>query len=63
MDIARLSMNMAMNQTQQQFGVAMLKNSLDLMEDAGGTIQMLAEAAPAPSLNPPGVGGNVDIRV
>lgn len=63
MDIAKLSMNMAMNKTQTQFGVAMLKNSLDMMKDAGGTIEMLAEAAPAPALNPPGVGGNFDVSV
>ena len=63
MDVARLSMAMNMGKTQQQVGVAMLKNSMDLMKMEGAGMAAMIAQAPAPALNPPGVGGNVDIRV
>ncbi|MBR0091475.1 MAG: YjfB family protein [Lachnospiraceae bacterium] len=63
MDVARLSMAMAMNQTHQQVGVAMLKNSMDLMQAEGSQMAAMIAEAPAPALNPPGVGGSIDIRV
>lgn len=63
MDIAGLSMNLAMMDVQSQVGIAMLSKSIDLGEDMGaGMVQMLDAAAMEHSVNP-AVGGNVDIRL
>lgn len=63
MDIAGLSMNLAMIDVQSQVGIAMLSKSIDLGEDLGaGMVQMMDAAAMERSVNP-AVGGNVDIRL
>lgn len=63
MDIAGLSMNLAMMDVQSQVGIAMLSKSIDLGEDLGaGMVQMMDAAAMERSVNP-AVGGNVDIRL
>lgn len=63
MDIAGLSMNLAMMDVQSQVGIAMLSKSIDLGEDLGaGMVQMMDAAAMEHSVNP-AVGGNVDIRL
>lgn len=63
MDIAGLSMNMAMMDVKSQVGIAMLSKTIDLGEDLGtGMVQMMDAAAMERSVNP-AVGGNVDIRL
>ena len=63
MDIAGLSTALSQIKVQNEFGVAMLKNSMDLMKAEGSQMAAMIAEAPAPALNPPGVGGNIDIRV
>ncbi len=63
MDIAGLSMNMAMTDVQSQVGIKMLSKAIDLGEELGaGMVQMIDAAAMERSVNP-AVGGNVDIRL
>ncbi len=63
MDIAGLSMNMAMTDVQSQVGIKMLSKTIDLGEELGaGMVQMIDAAAMERSVNP-AVGGNVDIRL
>ncbi|MBQ9142550.1 MAG: YjfB family protein [Lachnospiraceae bacterium] len=63
MDIAKLSMNMAMMDTQTQVGVTILDNAMDMGESlAAGMVEMIDAAAMEASVNPE-LGGNVDIRI
>lgn len=63
MDIAGLSMNMAMMDVQSQVGIKMLSKAIDLGEDLGaGVVEMVDAAAMERSVNP-AVGGNIDIRL
>lgn len=63
MDIAGLSMDMAMMNVQSKVGVAMLDKSLDMEKSMGdGLVQMIDAAAMERSVNP-AVGGSVDIRL
>ena len=63
MDIAALSMNMSMIDTQTQVGVAMLDKTMNLGEELGaGLVEMIDAAAMERSVHPE-VGGNVDIRI
>ena len=63
MDIAGLSMNMAMMDVQSQVGIKMLSKAIDLGEDLGaGIVDMVDAAAMERSVNP-AVGGNIDIRL
>lgn len=63
MDIAGLSMNMAMMDVQSQVGIKMLSKAIDLGEELGaGVVQMVDAAAMERSVNPT-VGGNIDIRL
>lgn len=63
MDIAALSMNMSMIDTQTQVGVAMLDKAMEVGESLGaGMVEMLDAAAMERSVHPE-LGGNVDIRV
>lgn len=63
MDIAALSMSMAMIDTQTQVGVAMLDKTLDMGDElASGMVEMLDAAAMERSVHPE-LGGNVDIRI
>ncbi len=63
MDIAGLSMDMAMMDVQSQVGIKMLSKVIDLGKDLGaGMVEMVDAAAMELSVNP-AVGGNVDIRL
>ncbi len=63
MDIAGLSMNMAMMDVQSQVGIKMLSKAIDMGEELGaGVVQMVDAAAMERSVNPP-VGGSIDIRL
>ena len=62
MDIAGLSMNMAMMDVQSQVGIKMLSKAIDMGEELGaGVVQMVDAAAMERSVNP-AVGGSIDIR-
>ena len=63
MDVGMLSMNLAMNNTHRAVGTAMLRNSMDLMEQNGNAIAAMMQSAPAPAINPPGVGGSIDVSL
>lgn len=63
MDIAGLSMDMAMMDVKSQVGIKMLSKAIDLGKDMGAEmVQMMDAAAIERSVNP-AVGGNVDIRL
>jgi len=63
MDIAGLSMDMAMMDVKSQVGIKMLSKAIDLGKDMGAEmVQMLDASAMERSVNP-AVGGNVDIRL
>lgn len=63
MDIAGLSMDLAMTNVQSKVSVAMLDKSLDTEKLAGdGLVQMIDAAAMERSIQP-AVGGNIDIRL
>lgn len=63
MDIASLSMNLSIADTQAQVGLAMLDKTMDLGETLGeGLIQMIDAAAMERSVNPE-IGSNVDIYI
>ncbi len=63
MDIAGLSMDMAMMDVKSQVGIKMLSKAIDLGKDMGAEmVQMMDAAAMELSVNP-AVGGNVDIRL
>ena len=63
MDIAGLSMNMAMMDVQSQVGIKMLIKAIDMGEELGaGVVQMVDAAAMERSVNP-AVGGSIDIRL
>ena len=58
MDIAALSTAMQMSQLQSDVGVAVLDNSLELIEDLGEGVIKIMEASVNPDL-----GQNIDICV
>ena len=68
MDIAKLSMTMAQNQTMNGVSVAMLSKSINLGQDvAQGMIEMMDASAVSPaamelSVNP-AIGANFDMSV
>lgn len=63
MDIAGLSMNMAMMDVQSQVGIKMLSKAIDMGDELGaGVVQMVDAAAMERSVNP-AVGGSIDIRL
>lgn len=63
MDIAGLSMDMAMMDVKSQVGIKMLSKVIDMGKDLGADmVQMMDAAAMELSVNP-AVGGNVDIRL
>ncbi len=63
MDIAGLSMDMAMMDVKSQVGIKMLSKAIDLGKDMGAEmVQMIDASAMERSVNP-AVGGNVDIRL
>ncbi len=58
MDIAGYANANAIQNTQSQVSIAMMKKTLDLQEAAGSQIVQMMEQSVNPSL-----GGNIDIRV
>lgn len=58
MDIAGYASANAIQSTQSQVSVAMMKKTLDLQEAAGSQLVQMMEQSVNPSL-----GGNIDIRV
>lgn len=63
MDIAGLSMDMAMMDVKSQVGIKMLSKAIDLGKDMGAEmVRMIDASAMERSVNP-AVGGNVDIRL
>lgn len=63
MDVAGLSMNMAMIDTSSKVSTAVLSKTLDANEVMGqGLVKMIDAAAMEHSVNP-AVGGNFDVRV
>ncbi len=63
MDIPELSMALSMNRVQQDWGTAMLANSLETLSDVGNAVaEMMDTSAMELSVNP-NVGANIDFRV
>lgn len=63
MDIAGLSMNLSVMDTQAKVGVAMLDKTMDMGEVLGqGLVEMIDAAAMERSVHPE-LGGNVDIFI
>lgn len=63
MDIAALSMSMAMIDTQSQVGVAMLDKAMEAGESLGqGMVEMIDAAAMERSVHPE-LGANVDVYI
>lgn len=64
MDIARLSMGLAQQQTMSNVGVAVLDKAMDSQKVEGaGIIQMMNSAAAMEQSVNPHIGGNFDMRV
>lgn len=63
MDVAGLSMSMAVGKTQSQVGIAMLDKAMDTNQALGeGLVEMIDAAAMERSVNPD-VGANIDMWV
>ncbi len=63
MDIPELSMALSMSKVQQDWGVAMLSNSLDSLSAVGETVaEMMDTSAMELSVNPD-LGANIDLKV
>ena len=63
MDIPELSMALSMSRVQQDWGTAMLANSLDMLSNVGeGITEMMDTSAMELSVNP-NVGANIDLRL
>lgn len=63
MDIPELSMALSMNRVQQDWGTAMLKNSLDSLSNVGSAVaEMMDTSAMELSVNPD-LGANIDLKV
>ncbi len=63
MDIPELSMALSMSRVQQDWGVAMLSNSLDSLADVGAAVsEMMDTSAMELSVNPD-VGANIDLKI
>ncbi len=58
MDIPALSMSMATNQVQTEFGIAMLAKTLDTVDETSASMAKMMEQ----SVNPE-IGGNIDISL
>ena len=61
MDIAGLSTALSQIKVQNEFGVAMLKNSMDQLKVQGAEMTDMIASAPAPAN--PNVGASVDVKV
>ena len=63
MDIPELSMALSMSRVQQDWGTAMLKNSLDSLSNVGSAVaEMMDTSAMELSVNPD-LGANIDLKV
>ena len=63
MDIPELSMALSMSKVQQDWGVAMMANSLETLSDVGDAVtSMIDTSAMELSVNPAG-GSNIDLKV
>lgn len=62
MNIAALSMSIAKSQVQDKWGVAMLKNSLDMQQENGNALSEMLEGVSENMVNP-NTGSNIDIRI
>lgn len=62
MNIAALSMSIAKSQVQDKWGVAMLKNSLDMQQENGNALSEMLEDVSENMVNP-NIGSNIDIRI
>ena len=63
MDIPELSMALSMSRVQQDWGTAMLANSLEMLSDVGGSLaEMMDTSAMELSVNP-NIGANIDLRL
>ena len=62
MDIPALSMAMSQSKLMNDFGVAILSNSLDNMQDMGATLVETLDASMELSVNP-NIGGNFDLKI
>lgn len=62
MNIAALSMSIAKSQVQDKWGVAMLKNSLDLQQENGNALSEMLEGVSENMVNP-NTGSNIEIRI
>ena len=62
MDIAGVSTALAYQKDMNQIGTAMLKKSLDMMEQSGAAMIAMMDRSMELSVNP-GVGGNFDMSV
>ena len=63
MDIPELSMALSMSRVQQDWGIAMMANSLETLSDVGNAVtEMMDTSAMELSVNP-AVGANIDLKV
>jgi hypothetical protein len=63
MDIASLSMAMAQNQVNTQYGVAMLSKSLDLNTQMGDSLVSMIDRSSMEQSVTPYLGSNIDVTV
>ena len=63
MDIAGLSMALSQTKLQNDVGVAMLKNSMDLMKQQGAEVAQMVAEAPAPAPAVPDLGASIDVKL
>lgn len=55
-------MSIAKSQVQDKWGVAMLKNSLDMQQENGNALSEMLEGVSENMVNP-NIGSNIDIRI
>ncbi len=63
MDIPELSMALSMSKVQQNWGIAMMANSLETLSDTGGAIAEMMDTSAMERSVTPNVGANIDLRV
>ncbi len=63
MDIAGLSMAMATNQLNTDFGVAMLSKSLDVSQSLGDSLVQMMDRSMMEQSVTPHLGSNIDLSV
>ena len=63
MDIAGLSMSMALNNLQTKVGMAVLSKAMDTQEAQGQAVVELIDSAAMERSVTPQLGGNIDLRL